>query len=156
MKHILVRPFRQIPSEVEKAQESLNSVRGISFLDPETLTYPVTRILVAENGKPVMFLPVQTCYVLESLGPTKEASDMEIASALKQLTAILHYESSKAGHGEMLFFCGHPATQNFAEKHGWERVDIPIYRWKVSRSGEETPSEAIEQKGSNHEGLSTD
>lgn len=155
MKHILVRPFRQIPSEVEKAQESLNSVNDISFLDPQVLTYPSTRILVAESDKPVMYLPVQVCYVLESLGPTKEASDLEIASALKQLTAILHYESEKAGQGEMLFLCGHKRTQEFAERHGWEKIDIPLYRWKTDRR-EATLTSSAEVKGVANEGLQSD
>lgn len=136
MKHILVRPLRtNDPVDVTKAQSSFESVRPISFLDPKVFEYPTTRVLVAENSHPVMYLPVQTCYVLESLGPTEEATDLEIASSLKQLTAILHYESARNGQGEMLFFCGHEATQAFAQKHGWERVNIPIYRWRVNDVG---------------------
>lgn len=133
-KHILTRMFNKFSdSETKKAQESFDSVKSISCLDPDVFSYPCTQILVAESDKPIMFLPVQTCFVLEALGPTVEATDMEIASALKQLTATIHWEAGKAGMGEALFFCKHEMTQKFAESHGWEKIDMPVYRWKVNR-----------------------
>lgn len=131
-KHILVRPFNKFSdSEVKKAEESFNSVKAISALDPSVFSYPATQILVAESDKPILFMPVQTTYMLESLGPTVEASDLEIAAALKQMTQVIHWEACKAGIGEYYMLCSHQRTQDFAQMHGYEEVLMKIYRRKV-------------------------
>lgn len=134
MKNILVRPFNRFSdAEVKKAEESFKSVKAINALDGDVFTYPATQILVAESDKPILFMPVQTTYMMESLGPTVEASDLEIASALKQMTQVLHWEAHKAGIGEFYFLCSHERTQKFAQMHDYEEVPMKIYRRKVKR-----------------------
>lgn len=99
--------------------------------DPAVLTYPATSVLKAENGKPIMYMPVQTVYMPDALGFNPDASVAEKASALQAAFQVLAFESRAQGCGEIYFLCREESTQAFAERHGLERIDIPLYRLKI-------------------------
>lgn len=99
---------------------------------PEVLTYPATSILKAErDGKVILYVPVQTCYVMEALGIAEGASFTETAESLKQAVHAVAWEARKAGHGELLFFCKDKQTSDFAERHGFESVNLPCFRLRL-------------------------
>jgi hypothetical protein len=95
--------------------------------------YPESRIIVAEDGtKPVLFMPVQSCYFMGSLG-YKEVNRLQLASAMRQITATLVWESRAAGRGEIFFIGGNEESDNFAAANDYELVKEPVYRLRIRR-----------------------
>lgn len=120
------------PDEVKHAQDAFNRVSDKNLLDPGVFAYPATAILRADiDGKKVVFIPVQNCCMLESLGIPQEATVAEVASGLKALVQVIVYEARQKGHGEIYFACKDEQTAAFAEHHGFERFDVPMYRLKI-------------------------
>jgi hypothetical protein len=131
MRDIQIRVLKQTIEEADACANALSDKSAINLVDPAVLTYPATTTLVAASDKPKLFMPVQTCYVLESLGAAEGATDREIALSLKNMLAVVGWEARKAGHGEVYFLCSHEPTQQFAERHGFEKLNIPVFRMKL-------------------------
>jgi hypothetical protein len=105
-----------------------------NLLDPEVLGYPTTVVLKAhKDGKNIVFLPIQSVFMLESLGILRDnaGSIGDIAVALKELVQVVRYEATKSGVRELYMLCSEPSTVKFAEHNGFERVNIPVFRMKV-------------------------
>ena len=125
MKPMFVRPINGLnPKELERFQESYKSSNG--ELGPE-VTYPETTILVAGD---VLFQPVQSCYVMGSLG-YGDVSRLELASAMRQIVMSLATASYNQGRGDIIFFGGHPDSDSFAANNGFEKVEQPVYRMRL-------------------------
>ena len=61
-----------------------------SQFDPQTLTYPLLDVICAENGKAVLYVPVQLVAMIEALAPNPEATQREKNTALfETLKALL-------------------------------------------------------------------
>lgn len=120
----------QDAADIEKAL--LNTENNL--LDPEVLGYPTTVVLKAhKDQKNLVVMPVQTVYMLESLGILKDNADSvtDIAVALKELVQVVRYEATKTGVRELYMLCSEPSTVKFAEHNGFERLNIPVFRMKV-------------------------
>lgn len=103
-----------------------------NLFDPRVLGYPSTVALKATDGtRNLVFMPVQQCQVWESLGISKEASELEVAASLKALAHVLRFKALENGQGEIYFLCSEPRTQKFAQHHGFEKVDIPLFRMRL-------------------------
>jgi len=101
-------------------------------LDADVLGYRATTVMKASNGKALVYVPVQTVYMWESLALNPEASPLEIASALRALFTVVEYEGRKAGHGEQYFLCADEETCKFAEHQGLEKIEgLTLYRRKL-------------------------
>jgi hypothetical protein len=120
------------PDEIQEAQDAFNRLKEKNLLDSAVFAYPATAILRADiEGKKVAFLPVQNCCMLESLGIPENATVSEVASGLKALVQVIVYEARQKGHGELYFACKDEQTAAFAEHHGFEKFDVPMYRLKI-------------------------
>jgi hypothetical protein len=108
------------------------ALKGKPGLDPEVLGYPATTILVAEDGVDTVYMPVQTCYVLETLGYEDGTKDFALAQAMKQFVSILVWEARKNGIGEVLFLGNNADTNTFALNNGFEELPYKCYRLRSS------------------------
>lgn len=131
MRDIQIRTLRRTVEDEDKCARALDGKRDINLIDSTVLAYPATVVLVAESDNPKLYMPVQTVFMLDSLGPTPEATDRDIASALKGMVNVLAWEARKAGHGEIYMPCSHERTSQFAERHGFERYNVPMFRMRL-------------------------
>lgn len=117
--------------ETEQAARFLAHTEGNLF-DPKVLSYNATQVFKASDGeKNIVFMPVQNCQVWESLGINPEASELEVAASLKAIAHVLRFKALSEGQGEILFMCAHPLTQQFAEKHDFKKLEVPMYRMRL-------------------------
>lgn len=118
--------------ERKEAMDSLLALSDKNLYDPNVLLYPSTGILKSFNSdKSLVFMPVHKVHMLESLGINPQATAMEVASGLKSLVLTVAYESRNIGIGELMFLCRDEQTAAFARAHGFEKVEIPLYRLKL-------------------------
>lgn len=100
--------------------------------EPEILGYKATRVIEAFAGdKTLLYMPTQQCTVLDSAAVNPEASKLERAAALKQITQTVAWEARRQGQGEVLFMCSDPETAEFATHHGYELLETPFCRMKL-------------------------
>lgn len=110
---------------VRQALEWMLRLRDINHFDPEVLNYPTTSLMVAyvkQERKPIIYVPIQECYMIDALGINPEASPEDVASALGQITKTVHWETLRAGRGEFYFPCSDLSTIGFADKHMYMRM----------------------------------
>ncbi len=133
VKHIYTRPLRvHDPQDVARCEQAF--VRANALLEDECFSWPGTSVMVAEkHGKPILYQPVFTNYVLGSLGPGElGALATDLASAQHQIVASVVYESRKAGYGEVLFMGGNARTEAFALRHDFEPTKYPMFRMRLT------------------------
>ena len=118
---------RKLYPTIKDINSCREALQGKDALDTDVLAYPATTVLVAEDGKDQVFMPVQVCYLMETLG-YKDVSDVALASAMKQFVSILVWEGRKAGHGELLFLGNNEQTNAFALNNGFELIEYQVYR----------------------------
>lgn len=104
------------PDELQLFQDSLKANNG-ELLN----TCPDMKVMVAENSKPLLFAPVQSCYVMGSLG-YKDISNLQLASAMRQVVSTLVWESRREGRGDIYFVGGNEMSDSFARRNGFEEV----------------------------------
>lgn len=125
---------RTTKEELPEVFEWLKRIADRNLIDWDVLTYPATSLLKATDGeKNVLHVPVQSVYMVESLGISPDASPLEMAKALSGVFGIVRWESKRAGQGEVYFLCRDEETVRFAEHHEMERVNIPLFRFKVGK-----------------------
>jgi hypothetical protein len=142
---------------IRQAMEWLQRIAQVSHLDPEVLLYPSTRLLQAyEKGtaKPLLYMPVHQVFMMESLGPNPDASPMEIAAALAQITKTVCWEAQNQGIGEFYMPCSDGNVIKMAEAHGFMRMTYDeTHRRELSEAerkevetpeGGEAPREVVE------------
>jgi hypothetical protein len=135
---IFVRPTR--PEDSEKFTEWYS--KHPSF-DPDVIRFPETYTLCAYraprckdgNGKIIGFMPVQSLsfvssQVLDSLIINPEATNLEIAEAMRELVKQAIFLGHLKGCGMVYFVGDHPETNKIAEKI-FEKVEYPVYRLRL-------------------------
>jgi hypothetical protein len=126
---IFVRSLQGSPQQnprIAKAVEWLARIREQSHLDTDVLTYPATCMLEAYikgTGEPVLYMPIQHVYMMESLGPNPVASPVDIAKGLEEITKILSYDAHKSGIGEIYYPSTDPMVNAFAQRHHFSLMD---------------------------------
>ncbi len=139
-----VRKLKQSFTDIQNCQAALQGKPG---LDADVLAYPATTILVAEDGKDTVFMPVQTAFLFETMGYKEGISDLALASAMKLFTQILVWEGRKAGHGELYFIGTNEETNQFALNNGFEEVKYRVFRLRH----EATPMSTDKSEGSHED-----
>ena len=130
MRHIFVRPAR--PADAEKFKQwSLGTKQNLH--DPDVALYPSTTTRCAfDSSGPIVFVPFQRPIMLDALAINPESDKVSIAVALKELTQDAVSTAYNEGRGEVYFFCSEPLTQEFCQRHGYIKMEVPVYRMKVS------------------------
>jgi hypothetical protein len=125
--------YVQVAGHVDLDQFMKWGVEGKdNYLDPSVIFYPSTMNLKATQGKSVvMYMPVQTAFVLESLAINPEARKHEITVGLREMVVSLRLIAQQRGIGEIYFLGTNEKTNAFAEAHGFEKLPWQAYRMKV-------------------------
>lgn len=125
---IFVRPARSSEAglfiEWAKNQPEWDAFIG---LHPGTFT-----ICAYNKEKIVAFLPIQQPYMYETFAPNPEATDLELASAMKEFTQFLVSQAHLKNVAEMYFLGSNDDTDSFATNHLFEKVPMSVYRVRVS------------------------
>lgn len=132
-----VRKLSQGFTDIEKCAASFV---GRHATDDKFLHYPATTVLVAEDGKDSVYMPVQTCLVPETIGYQEGISNISLAKAMQQLISVLVWEARRLGIGELIFYGNNQQTIDFACNNGFEEMPWKVYRLKVNEpNGDEEP-----------------
>lgn len=103
-----------------------------NYLDPSVVFYPSTMNLKATQGKQVvMYMPVQSAFVLESLAISPDAKKHQVTVSLREMIVSLRLIAQQRGVGEIYFLGTNEKTNAFAEAHGFEKLPWQAYRMKV-------------------------
>lgn len=125
------------PNDAQALIEAMDSTPE-NLVDASVYKYPATTTLKAvKDGMSLVFMPVQTVFMLESLGIVSKNSRIDTALALSELVKTVRWEAHKAGHGEMYFLCKEATTIEYATRHGFEEMlmdekkGIGLFRMKL-------------------------
>lgn len=113
-----------------------------NYFDPNVLRYGATFTLVARSkSKDVLYIPIQTVFMLESLAINPDATKHEVAVALREVLVSLGLLAQRSGIGEIYFLGTNDDTNAFALKHGLEELPWRAFRMKsfIERSNENIP-----------------
>lgn len=131
-KHVLVRPVNQ--GDIQKFTEWSAGTKN-NLYDPFVATYPTTFTLCAYDDQgPLVYVPVQQPFMLESLAIRPGASPIEVAVALRELIHTVITQSYLKGVGEIYFLCEDASTEAFAQNQTalkCEKVPYNLYRIKI-------------------------
>lgn len=137
MKDIYPRPARE--GDIPLIHEWLQKTPQNLF-DPGILLYKRNvRFTCAHNGSPLLFMPIQTVFMLESLAVSPEATELEVAKSIGVLIQKVICDAEEMGINEIYFLCKDEAVNQYAERHGWEILlndserKVKLFRWKVAR-----------------------
>jgi hypothetical protein len=132
MKHIFVRPALQRDSETCAKWAVQNLDRN--KIDPKVIEYPSTFTLAAYDSEDgvILFMPVQTPLMMESVCVNPKVSERKQALALKEIVQALVTSCHLQGRGEVYFLGSDERTSAFAESQLFEKVDVPVYRVRIS------------------------
>lgn len=112
--------------------------------DPDILKYPSLRLICSyrPGEDPTAYLPSQKVLILESVRVTRsrmleslasnpESSELDKAKALKDLVKATGLLASTEGIKEIYFLDGGGGVAELATKHGFEEVNMKVYRMKL-------------------------
>lgn len=95
--------------------------------------HPGTFVLAAyDKSKKIALLPVQRPYVLETLAPNPEASELEVTSALREFIQYLVTRSQAENVAEIYFLGSDEDTSTFAQNRIFEKLPYTVYRCRIS------------------------
>jgi hypothetical protein len=122
-----VRPIR--PNET---QQFIEWVKDQPEFDSETPTYPTSTTLAGyDKEKVVAYITAQRPFVLESLAANPGATDLELASVMREFVQFLVSQSHIQGVGEIYFLESDKNTSEFASNHIFEKLPVSVYRLKI-------------------------
>lgn len=110
-----------------------------NLFDPAILDNPATKFHCAANSEPLMYMPSQTVWMLESLAVKPGATALEVAKSIGVLIQTILYKAEECGIRELYFLCRDDTVNAYASKHGWETLmmdserKVTLFRWKVGQ-----------------------
>lgn len=132
-------PTPALAKDIEKLDARLRETPDNLF-DPDILTYPEKlQFFCARSTKPLVFLPVQNCLMLESLAVEPGATELEVAKSLEVLIKYIVGKALEHKYNEMYFLCRDPRVSAYAERHSFERLmsdeklGVSLFRLKVGK-----------------------
>jgi len=130
-RHVYVRP--STPKDFPLFSKWLVEGTKDNLFDPAVFTYKGTTAWCAYNKSgPLVFMPAQRPFMMESLAINPDASEIDIAVALRELFHTIVSEAHKASEGEIYFGCQDEATIAFATKHEFKEVPFKMFRVRLS------------------------
>jgi hypothetical protein len=87
--------------------------------------------VVDKEGEPALMNSFQACIVMEALAPKPGISNRDEAMALKELFEGIRLIAEATGVKEVLFGCKDESLNQFVERHGFERLSFPVFRFKL-------------------------
>lgn len=120
-----------VPADAEKIIAWSEANKEKSHFDAETLAYPLTEVLCAENGRATLFLPVQLVGMIEALAPNPESSERERSKALYLTLGALVSGAREQKVKELYFVGTDPELNTVAESAGFEELPWPVFRKRI-------------------------
>lgn len=118
MKDIWVRYARN--EDIKQIWEWSERIKDLNLADPELINYPTLAIMCAHReGKAILYAPSQQALVLEGLAPSPDASELDIAQALKAIIQAYVIHANKHGIREIYFLCKDERVVKIATRHGF-------------------------------------
>ena len=109
--------------------------RQQNHFDPDVMEYASTRILsTTDKDGPVMYLPYQLVFMLESIATRPGVSKGKVALSLQECFDMLVTNSEQFGIGEIYTVATEPTILEFAKAHGFEEMEGTLLRIKVHKS----------------------
>lgn len=109
------------PEDQKLFSEWVWAAREINCFDVDVLTYPRTIMLCAEQSdKPILFMPLQSVLMMESLAPQPGLSPRQEALALRQISRAVEQIAQDSLHRETYFLCKDERVVTIAAAHGYE------------------------------------
>jgi len=109
------------PEEAPQVVEWLSTTEKNLF-DPSLLGYPSTVTLCVENGRPLLYMPLQVTLTMESLGKMPGIRKRDMAFALVEMIEAVKRFAKGSGITEVYFLCVEETVIGQAEKFGFKRV----------------------------------
>ena len=129
MKHIFVRQTR--PEDAEAFVQYETGTPNNLF-DSDAASYRTSFSLCAYDKRgPLVFVPVQQPFFMESLGIRPGLGEIDTAVALKELTQALVTQAHFSGVGEIYFLCKDESTIDYAKRQGFEELPWRMCRVKL-------------------------
>jgi len=130
MKNVTLRAAE--PRDAQNYVDWLKAAADINLVDTGVYSYPTTNTVVVEKDKqPVLMNSFQAVLVMEALAPKPGISPMDEARALKELFEGIKRVAEAAGVKEIMFACKDERVIRFVEKHGGEKISVPVLRFKI-------------------------
>lgn len=125
-----VRPAR--PGDQKSIIEWSVAESGKNLYDPKVILYPSTFTLCAfDESGPLLYLPVQQPMFMDSCAFRPGLDTGRAGLALKTMFQAVVTQACIKGAGEIYFAASEPTVAAIAERHGFEKVMLPVYRIKV-------------------------
>lgn len=131
MKQVFVRLAED--KDASQFEEWVKAAQEINLFDPNVMTYPTTRTLVAHNGENLLYMPVQNVLMMESLAPKPGIAPIDEAVALREITKTVAFMASQQGIREQYFLCKDERVVKFGSAHGYEVLPFKVLRMKVGQ-----------------------
>ena len=130
MRNINVRDV--VPDDAQKFIEYEMGTAGNLF-DPKSELYKSAFTLCAENEQgPVVFMPVQVTFTLESLGIAPDADKRDVALSLRKIiNEVVARAKGTNVVQELYCVCSDESTKTFMKHHQFEELPYTLYRLKV-------------------------
>jgi hypothetical protein len=110
---------------------------SLNLFDPDIATYPNLRTLaIDKNGSPVLYIPFQPTFTVESLAHKPDITPRENAVALRAFQDAIEKLAAAYGIREIYFMCKDESLIDFVEGHGYERVKCAVLRKKIGKAEE--------------------
>lgn len=131
MKPIFIREAKTEEGSV--CAEWISRIADINLLDVDVFNYSQVRCAYQPNEGPILFVPVHTVQVLESLAPKPGTEGLLEAAALKAIVCDAVSTAHRLGHGEIFFQCADERVIEFAQKWGFTVSKVPLLKMKVGK-----------------------
>jgi hypothetical protein len=127
---VYVRPAHSYESQ-QFLDWSLENAKG--NFDPEVARFKSSITWCAyDSDGPLVFQTIQRPLMLESLAPRPDATNQQIASAMKELTQNAVTQAHVMEAGEIYFLSSDADTDKFAASHIFEELPYKVFRCKLA------------------------
>lgn len=133
MRSVWARPSQS--KDIQEIDKWLRETKQNLF-DPDILQYShsIRFLTASRDARSIVHMPVQSVLMLESLAVNPDATEAEVAIAVKELV----HAAVAQGANEVYWICKDAGINNLAERHGCELVlDDPdrgkLWRVKVNK-----------------------
>jgi len=132
-----VRPARKGDEKLIVAWSVESS--GKNLYDPNVILYPSTFTMCAfDSTGPLLYMPVQQPMMMDSVAFRPGLDLGRAGLALKTMFQAVITQGYIKGAGEIYFAASEPTVAAIAERHGFEKFLLPVYRVKISELEKET------------------
>ena len=110
----------------------LQAASDINLVDKTVYSYPTCNTLVIEkSGDPVLMNSFHLVSMMEALAPKPGLPPRDEARALRALFDSVKGIAEVSAVKEVWFGCSDERVQRFAQRHGVERVNFPMFRMRI-------------------------